>query len=298
MEHNMSTTELGIDLIRDACCTQAGLSIDEGNVNSFVKALTDGHILPPVVVFFDGFHYHLADGLHRLIASRKTGAATIAADVRQGSLMDATLFALGANQRDRMLRSKRYRFGAVVRMLVKFADWSDHRIATYVDVSTSIVGAIRSEAQGSSGGNSVERSNKTKHGGAASQKEAVQEDRPAKAPSSEPPKEVSTDECSHAAVASPGDVAAPSCPEDIDELNVDLAPDAEEIADAQRAESEMLETFRAVLALDDSMGEAVREVHRLNQVNRGLQSRVDGLMLEKNAAISRIKALQRKLDQL
>jgi hypothetical protein len=46
--------------------------------------LTVGAMFPPVVVFFDGAEYWLADGFHRILAAKQLGLAEIAADVREG----------------------------------------------------------------------------------------------------------------------------------------------------------------------------------------------------------------------
>jgi len=53
--------------------------------------------LPPVVVFFDGKRYYLADGHHRLAAAIQAGCQEIRVDIRKGTREEAIRFACGAN---------------------------------------------------------------------------------------------------------------------------------------------------------------------------------------------------------
>lgn len=53
--------------------------------------------LPPVVLFFDGESYYLADGHHRLAAALEAGCAEIRASVRPGDRTAALWHAIGAN---------------------------------------------------------------------------------------------------------------------------------------------------------------------------------------------------------
>jgi ParB-like chromosome segregation protein Spo0J len=61
------------------------------------RALADGARFPPIVVFFDGNLYRIADWVMRLRAHQQIGLAEITAEVRQGTRRDALLFSLGAN---------------------------------------------------------------------------------------------------------------------------------------------------------------------------------------------------------
>jgi hypothetical protein len=60
-------------------------------VAEWYKALIeDGREFPPVMVFFDGQSYWLADGFHRITAWGSLGWTEVPAEVRFGSLRDAT----------------------------------------------------------------------------------------------------------------------------------------------------------------------------------------------------------------
>jgi uncharacterized ParB-like nuclease family protein len=53
------------------------------------EELEAGAKFPPVVVFYDGEKYWLADGYHRLAAHATAGKETIAAEVHEGTKRDA-----------------------------------------------------------------------------------------------------------------------------------------------------------------------------------------------------------------
>lgn len=52
---------------------------------------------PPVVIFFDGKKYWLADGFHRYFAAKKAGLPAVHAEVRDGTKRDAIIHSAGSN---------------------------------------------------------------------------------------------------------------------------------------------------------------------------------------------------------
>ena len=77
--------------------TQPRAAIDQETVKEYAELYKTGHVLPPVVVFFDGAEYWLADGFHRFHARKKAGLDKLPCDVRQGTQRDAILHSVGAN---------------------------------------------------------------------------------------------------------------------------------------------------------------------------------------------------------
>ncbi len=65
----------------------------------FSEAMRRGAVFPPVIVFFDGMFYWLADGFHRFAAAGKAFRDSIMAEVRSGTRRDAIVFSAGANQK-------------------------------------------------------------------------------------------------------------------------------------------------------------------------------------------------------
>lgn len=118
-----STTMVPVDAIRTDGGTQlrAG-GTDERLAAEYAAAMLDGAEFPPVVVFFDGVHYWLADGHHTLRAAQRVGLTEIAARVREGTKRDAILFAAGANEAHGKRRTMRDVERAIVAVLLD-ADW-------------------------------------------------------------------------------------------------------------------------------------------------------------------------------
>lgn len=74
-------------------------------------------------------------------------------------------------------------------------------------------------------------------------------------------------------------------------------PDEAELRAAELQEQADQEAFNKLLLADDKLATAYEEIKRLNAVNAVLESRMQGLMNEKNEAIRLCKQLQRRLDR-
>lgn len=61
------------------------------------EQMEDGKELEPVIVFYDGTDYWLADGFHRFSAHRNQEKGEIACIIHQGSRREAVLYSVGAN---------------------------------------------------------------------------------------------------------------------------------------------------------------------------------------------------------
>lgn len=144
--------------------TQGRVSINTDTVMEYAEAMTGGQVLPPVLVFFDGAAYWLADGFHRLHAQRKIGAVSIEAEVVTGTLLDAKLHAYAANQSHGLRRSNEDKRKAVLGMLADFGAWSDNKIAKHVGVHQTTVSAHRASLMESISDAPTERTYITKHG--------------------------------------------------------------------------------------------------------------------------------------
>jgi hypothetical protein len=76
-----------------------------------------------------------------------------------------------------------------------------------------------------------------------------------------------------------------------------FGPSAEELADAEREQAAEFAALRLLLDADDKLAAAAAEVKRLTALSMVLQSRVDGLMNEKNEAIAAAKSWKRKFEK-
>ncbi|MFD2248912.1 hypothetical protein FHS82_001026 [Pseudochelatococcus lubricantis] len=125
--------------------TQSRAEINRDVVSDYAELVSAGIVFPPVIVFFDGSEYWLADGFHRYEAYAKAGVYEIPADVRQGGQRDAILFSVGANAAHGLRRTNDDKKRAVMVLLndPEWSRWSDREIARQCGVSPDTVGRYR-----------------------------------------------------------------------------------------------------------------------------------------------------------
>ena len=140
---------LEIKKIRTDGGTQSRKSIDPKWVRDYAENMKEGAIFPKPVVFNDGKHYWLADGFHRVAAHKSNGALEVEVDEREGSVRDAKLFAIRANnQHGRNMTAEEKRDNII--MMIKdeeWGQWSDERIAKEGGVSRITVFRIRKKLE-------------------------------------------------------------------------------------------------------------------------------------------------------
>jgi hypothetical protein len=159
-----------LDSVRINGGTQSRAELSQSTIADYAEAIRLAVELPPVVMFFDGAHFWLADGFHRFHAHREAGAIEIAAEIRVGTQRDAVLFSVGANASHGLRRSNEDKRKAVETLLndPEWATWSNNAIAKACAVSDKTVATYRAEYLRNSGdegsGNTartVERNGKT-----------------------------------------------------------------------------------------------------------------------------------------
>lgn len=136
---------LELDQIRIDGGTQSRVELNQETVAEYALAFTDGAAFPPVVVFFDGAYYWLADGFHRYFGARDAGESAIAVQVINGTQRDAVLYSLKANATHGLKRTNADKRKAVETLLkdAEWAAWSDRKIAEVCGVGHPFVAAIR-----------------------------------------------------------------------------------------------------------------------------------------------------------
>lgn len=127
--------------------TQPRATIDEYIVNEYRLDMVNGDQFPPLTVYSDNGNYYLADGWHRLAASRQIGHKTIDCDVKPGNLRNAILYSCGVNSDHGKRRTNGDKERAVKKLLndPQWAKWSDREIARQCKVSTPFVSKLRRE---------------------------------------------------------------------------------------------------------------------------------------------------------
>ena len=143
------TEPIPLASIRDGGA-QMRVEVRAETVNEYATEMLDGAAFPPIVVFYDGSDFWLADGFHRVEAKRKIGHETIVAEIRDGSSRDAILHGAGSNSSHGLRRTQADKRRAVERLLKdpEWARWSDRKIAEVAKVDHKTVGTIRKELTG------------------------------------------------------------------------------------------------------------------------------------------------------
>lgn len=139
--------KLALNQIRMDGGTQSRAQLDWTAIDEYAGAMKEGDQFPPVIIYYDGSAYWLADGFHRVRAAEKAGLAEIAADVRQGTRRDAILHSVGANAFNGVRRTSRDKRQAVT-MLLNDEEWGrlyDDDIARLCGVARWTVWNIRKE---------------------------------------------------------------------------------------------------------------------------------------------------------
>ena len=134
--------------------TQMRAHLDPATVEEYADAMTDAGWgkFPPIIAYYDGNDYWLADGFHRLAAFRSIANysdALIPADVRSGTRRDAILHAAGANASHGLRRTNADKRRAVETLLrdEEWAKWSNMEIARRCNVSEGTVRNIRGDLE-------------------------------------------------------------------------------------------------------------------------------------------------------
>lgn len=136
---------ISISDIRLDPSTQVRLKTDNEVVTDYAEAMQRGDKFPPVVVFFDGEVYWLADGFHRVYAAMSIDLTEIDADIRHGSKRDALECALGENDKHGLRRTNADKRNAV-RVMLEDEEWSklsNYQIAAKCHVDETLVRKMR-----------------------------------------------------------------------------------------------------------------------------------------------------------
>lgn len=137
--------KLKLKQIRTDGGTQARVRMCQDTIAEYASKMSDGVVMPPVIVFFDKTEYWLADGFHRYFAAKSNGDLEIECEVQDGTVEDAMLYSFSANGGRGLSMTPEDNHSIVSRMLAhpKWKSWTDSAIAKHIHVSNSTVGRIR-----------------------------------------------------------------------------------------------------------------------------------------------------------
>jgi ParB-like chromosome segregation protein Spo0J len=137
--------KLELNKIRIDGGTQSRESISEPLVSDYTEVLMDGIEMPPVIIFYDGLHYWLADGFHRYHAHKRAKRTEIEGDVRNGTKRDAKVFSWSANADHGFRRSNEDKRKVIMEVLadIEFGGLSEREIAKLCKVSYTTVSRVK-----------------------------------------------------------------------------------------------------------------------------------------------------------
>jgi hypothetical protein len=161
----MTVQAIPIVQIRTDGGTQIRTSTYFDKIDEYTQAMLDGAVFPPLTVFWDGEHYWLADGFHRLDALAAVAQAlkrrryAVECEVIDGSRREAVIYACGANSGHGIQRTNADKQAAVKTMLTNplvandddGTPWTDAQIARFCKVDPKTVAARRPKPPANSG---------------------------------------------------------------------------------------------------------------------------------------------------
>jgi hypothetical protein len=140
---------ISLNSIRADTQAQPRTSIFADQVSEYVEDMSRGDKFPPLVVFYDGKAYWLADGFHRYHAAVGVlgRSGEFECEVRGGTLRDAVLFSCSANAAHGIRRTNEDKRRAVTTLLkdVEWGKWSNREIARQCLVSHPFVDKLRAD---------------------------------------------------------------------------------------------------------------------------------------------------------
>ncbi len=138
--------ELKVSDIRIDGGTQIRKQLNQDKVNEYAEQMEEGVVFPPITVFYDGSSYWLASGFHRLFAEKQRGTETIKVILINGTVDEATWFALGDNKHGLNMNAEDYRRSIEIALNhPKWSTYSNTQIAAHVGVSATTVARIKKE---------------------------------------------------------------------------------------------------------------------------------------------------------
>ncbi len=273
--------------------TQPRAALDPATIDEYAEAYRAGAQFPPVIVFYDGEHYWLADGYHRVEAARLAGRTEIYEDITPGSKRDAILFSLSANARHGLKRSNVDKRRAVETLLAdpEWSTWSSREIAKACAVSHTFVDDSRRASLATLPVSAPdERTVTTKHGTTTTMNVTnigKTPEPPEPAPKAKP--KLLSEEESARILAENARLQA-EC-ERRQEAAEAVAADAQATLDDNMRMS-------AIFEADDRLAAAMKEIERQAAEIRVLRSQLVGETNGKNEYIRLVKFWKRKAEKL
>ena len=288
---------LELDQIRIDGGTQSRAELNQETVAEYAQAFTAGATFPPVVAFFDGANYWLADGFHRYFGARDAGESAIDAEIRTGTQRDAVLYSWGANDKHGLPRSNADKRNIVTAILKdeQGRQWSDNKIAKDFGFSHPFVGNVRRSLETVSSEKSAERTYTTKHGTTAVMN-TTNVGKKTKAEKAKPPFETepSSDSQADAPAEVEPEIEAPPEYTELDAAHDQISELQAELVVARMGDIPEEEKQQAA----GLIAELHAEIKTLNATLAAVTLSRDTLMEERAQMLRQMKAQRAEIDRL
>jgi hypothetical protein len=297
-----SVQRISLRSIRIDGGTQSRAELNNTTVEEYTEAMLEGDVFPPILVFFDGASYWLADGFHRHFGAEHAGLDEVEAEVRQGTQQDAQLFSFGVNASHGLRRTNADKRKAVTGALQHpvSGQWSDRQIAKHCGVGNQLVGDVRrsicvihtdtlTERTVTRNGTTYQQSTSN-----IGKRQELPPEQQAQAISKPLPHQVTVVPPPPSSVPTNPWSAQPAGDSTLPEgmTEDDFGPSPEEIAADEAADKAERELVAKIIAADDVVAELAAEVKRLLALNEALNRRIDSLLNEKADAIQWMKKFE------
>lgn len=289
--------KVNIDSITIDPRLQSRAAMNDEAVEEYAEAIKAGTKFDPVMCFEDGDTLWLVEGFHRVKAHIVAGVKSIDVETREGGFRAAWIYSLGTNHKHGARRTNADK-RKVVEAALKDAElvaWPLRELAEHLGVSHMTIARIRDELKPAP---AVTSATSHKSLEVLPKKEAAQ-NAAAQAPAS-------ATSGTDSAGTTPDATAPESPPQPEGGVQDAAAPDAEGDADPSQSEQDEAERHRqeaiehcGLVLLDDEdpLNALVKENVELRVKIGMLESRIAGLMNEKNMAIRALLAIKKKLPK-
>lgn len=141
----VETRRLPLALLRTDPGIQPRAAMSTALIHEYIGALKAGAEMPPIVAFYDGAVYWVADGFHRVAAAKAAGLDVFPVELHQGTQRDAVLYSVGSNATHGLRRTHDDKRRAVTTLLrdPEWVQWSNPVIAEKCKVGVNFVARMR-----------------------------------------------------------------------------------------------------------------------------------------------------------
>lgn len=258
-----------LDAIRLDGGTQCRVVIDQPTVYGYLEAMKEGDEFPLLETVFDGATHWLTDGFHRWHAYKLMGIKELEVKYKPGTLQDAQIEALKANAKHgKTLTNEDKRNKVEMALKIDgFDKKTNYEIANVCGVSQSFVASVRDPAK-----KEKQAADKMKHVVKKAEEQSI---------TSLTSSENATDRENTEKILANGQ-----------------NPDEAEIQASERALQADQDAMYKLLESDEPLKVAHEEIKRLNYLVAQQETRIHGLMNERNEAVKMLKKLQKETDKL